>query len=468
MQQSRLRRMQLAGTYLDIDITNPVPPEVDALDQAEGDVAGLSTWSQRPEDYKHTIYECYCELDIAGFEHTEKGKITGLPLPYRVTIDKDSQTILEVKRNWKEDDDRYIKHMPIVKYPFVDGLGFYGIGLLHIMGNSTAAITSAWRLALDSASFSSWPGFLYSDTVSRQDKMTFRVGLGEGIKVNTAGQPIGNHIYDLPYKDVTPGLVQVTQHIEEEARRVGGMPELMVGEGRQDVPVGTTLAMIDQAVKVLDSVHKGMHTAQAEEFSLLRDLFIEDPDSLLCAAPKSPGFTFERDDLIKALEDCNLTPQADPNTPSHTIRIMKAVALVQLVQLNPSMWDLHAVVRRVATMVGLGNVDELFSPPQQQMDGKQAGEMQKAQLKMAELAQKSQDSKEKGQLEIISNNMKMFIEGAKIQGMDRQNASRERIAAAQLEQKKTELVAGAMVHPLAAPVAQEFASLYPPSSGRVI
>lgn len=470
MRQSVLRRMQLAGTYLDIDITSPAPPEVDALDTAEADVAGLSAWSQRPEDYKHTIYETYCELDIAGFEHTEGGHITGLPLPYRVTIDKDSQTILEVRRNWEEDDDRYIKHMPIVKYPFVDGLGFYGIGLLQIMGNSTAAITTAWRLALDSASFSSWPGFLYSDTVSRQDTMTFRVGLGAGVKVNTGGQPIGNHIYDLPYKDVTAGLVQVTQHIEEEARRVGGTPEIMVGEGRQDVPVGTTLAMIDQAVKVLDSVHKGMHTAQAEEFALLRDLFIEDPDSLMCAQPKGANFQFERDDLIKALEDCNMTPQADPNTPSHTIRIMKAVALVQLVQLNPAMWDLHAVVRRVATMVGLGNVDELFSPPQAQMDGKQAAEMQKAQLKMAELAQKSKDSAEKGQLELLSQRMKMFIEGAKIQGMDRQNASRERIEMAKISQKQLDVQQAAMVHPLAAPVAQSFLENNPPPGpgGRLI
>ena len=149
MRQSVMKRMMLAGTYLDVDITTPVGPEVDVLETAESDIAGLSVWSQRPEDYKHTVYECYCELDIAGFEHTEKSKITGLPLPYRVTIDKDSQTILEVRRNWAEDDDRYIKHMPIVKYPFVDGLGFYGIGLLHIMGNAVAAVTTAWRLALE-------------------------------------------------------------------------------------------------------------------------------------------------------------------------------------------------------------------------------------------------------------------------------------------------------------------------------
>ena len=461
MRQSVLRRMQLAGTYLDVDITTPTAPEVDALDEAEHDIAGLAAWSQRPEDYKHTIYETYCELDIAGFEHTEKGHITGLPLPYRVTIDKDSQTVLEVRRNWDEDDDRYIKHMPIVKYPFVDGLGFYGIGLLHIMGNATAAVTTAWRLALDSAGFSSWPGFLYSDTVARQDTMTFRVGLGSGVKINTGGQPIGNNVMPLPYKDATPGLVQMTQHIEEEARRVGGTPELMVGEGRQDVPVGTTLAMLDQAVKVLDSVHKGMHIAQAEEFSLMRDLFKQDPDALLCAIPTTPGWQFERDDLVQALEDCNLSPQADPNTPSHTIRVMKAVALVQLVQLNPAMWDLHAVVRRVATMVGLGNIDELFAPPQGQMDAKQSENMSKVMIKMQELAQKEQDSKRKGELELLTGQLKMITEGAKLQAMDRQNQSRERIEGAKLATKRMELAQGALVHPEATPVAQTFAQLWP-------
>jgi hypothetical protein len=461
MRQSVLRRMQLAGTYLDVDITTPIAPEMDALKEAEHDVAGLAAWSQRPEDYKHTIYECYCEQDIAGYEHTESGRITGLPLPYRVTIDKDSQTILEVRRNWNQGDDRHIKHMPIVKYPFVDGLGFYGIGLLHIMGNATAAVTTAWRLALDSAGFSSWPGFLYSDTIGRQDTMTFRVGLGAGVRINTGGQPIGNNVMALPYKDATPGLVQVTQHIEDEARRVGGTPELMVGEGRQDVPVGTTLAMLDQAVKVLDSVHKGMHIAQAEEFSLMRDLFIEDPDALLCAAPNAPGWEWERNDLIQALKDCNLTPQADPNTPSHTIRVMKAVALVQLVQLNPPMWDLHAVVRRVATMVGLGNVDELFAPQQSQQDPKNMAKIGELSLKAQELAQKSKDAQQKGQLEFLSNQLKLLTEGAKLQGMRETNLSRERIEGAKLAQKRMELAGGALVHPEATPVAQTFGQLWP-------
>jgi len=481
MQQSMLRRMQLAGTYLDQDIISPSPPDPDAVERAEKDVAGLSPYSMRPEDYKHTIYECYCELDVAGFEHKEKGKITGLPLPYRVTIDKDSQTILEVRRNWKQDDDRYLKHMPIVKYPFVEGLGFYGIGLLNIMGNATAAITTAWRLALDSAAFSSWPGFLYSETVGRQDTMNFRVGLGSGVKINTGGQPIGQNVMPLPYKDVTAGLVQVTQHIEEEARRVGGTPELMVGEGRQDVPVGTTLAMLDQAVKVLDSVHKGMHIAQAEEFSLLRDLFIDDPDSLLCAQP-SPARDWEREDLVRALQECNLTPQADPNTPSHTIRVMKAVALVQLVQLKADEWDIPAVIRRVATMVGMGNVSDLMSKKgdqQQGMDPKVMVDMAELQFKLRELAQKKDDSQMQALLDQQDTKMDILKEYMKLTNNREERASREKIEQQQMAQEQMNLAEGALIHPLATPVAEQFVRQWPqmiappqtqlsPSRGRII
>jgi hypothetical protein len=464
MRQSVMRRMQLAAQYLNVDLTPPVAPESDALDQAESDVAGLSVFTARPEDYKHTVYECYCELDIAGFEHKEDGHFTGLALPYRVSIDKDSQTVLEVRRNWDEDDDRYLKRMPIVKYPFVDGLGFYGIGLLNIMGNATAAVTTAWRLALDSAGFSSWPGFLYSDNVSRQDTMTFRVGLGAGVKINTGGQDIRASVMALPYKDVTAGLVQVTKMVSDEARRVGGTPELMVGEGRQDVPVGTTLAMLDQAVKILDSVHKGMHVAQAEEFSLLRDLFREDPKALLCEVSGSPVEQWEQEDLVRALELCTLAPQADPNTPSHTIRVMKAVALVQLVTMNPAMWDLHAVARRITTMVGLGSIEELFAPPQQgqqQADPKAMKVFADAQTKMMELAARTQDTRQKGQLQLLANQMKMALQATELVNNREERASRERIEGAKIANERMQMAESALVHPLATPVAQQFAQTWP-------
>jgi hypothetical protein len=365
--------------------------------------------------------------------------------------------------------------MPIVKYPFIDGLGFYGIGLLQIMGNATAAVTTAWRLALDSAGFSSWPGFLYSDTVARQDTMTFRVGLGAGVKINTGGQPIGNHVMNLPYKDVTAGLVQVTKHIEEEARRVGGTPELMVGEGRQDVPVGTTLAMLDQAVKVLDSVHKGMHIAQAEEFSLLRDLFVEEPQALLCAQ-ETPSDQWQAEDVLRALLRCTLAPRADPNTPSHTIRVMKAVALVQLVQMNPQMWDLHAVVRRIATMVGMGDIDELFAPPQdpsqQPQDPKAMQAMGQIQSKMAELAQKSQDAQQKAQMNMLSEKMKLLMQQMEMQDSREQRESAERVQMMKDATERMKLAQTGMVHPESAPVGQYLGQLWPspqlPSGNRIL
>src|SRR5262249_10420072 len=124
MRQSVMKLMQLSGTYIDADLMVPLGVQPDPVEQAEKDIAGLAVFTGHPQDNKHTVYECYCELDIAGFEHKQNGKITGLPLPYRVVIDKDSQTVLEVRRRWKENDDRYVGIMPIVKFPFVDGLGF--------------------------------------------------------------------------------------------------------------------------------------------------------------------------------------------------------------------------------------------------------------------------------------------------------------------------------------------------------
>jgi hypothetical protein len=332
------------------------------------------------------------------------------------------------------------------------------------MGNTTAAVTTAWRLALDSAAFSSWPGFLYSETVGRQDTMSFRVGLGAGVRINTGGQPIGQNVMPLPYKDVTSGLVMVTQHIEEEARRVGGTPELMVGEGRQDVPVGTTLAMLDQAVKVLDSVHKGMHIAQAEEFSLLRDMFIEDPDALICSR-QSPARDLERADLLRALEECNLAPQADPNTPSHTIRVMKAVALVQLVQLKPDEWDVPAVIRRVATMVGMGNVDDLMKKEEDKqqpgMDPKVMADMADIQFKMLELKQKTEDAHAQAGLDMIAEKMDVLKEYMKLANNREERASREKIEMQKIAQEQMDLAEGALIHPLATPVAEQFVRNWP-------
>lgn len=459
MKQSVFRHMEVAEVYRvypDFTDNEPGPPDPDAVEQATDELAGFTTsTSQRPQDYKHTLYECYCEISVPGFEDADD-----IPLPYRVTIDKTRECILEIRRNWREDDELRLPHIPIVKFPFVDGLSFYGLGLLNIMGNATAAVSASWRLALDSAGFASWPGFLYSDAVGRQDTMSMRVGLGAGVRINTSNQPIADHVMPLPYKDVTTGLVQVTQHIEEEARRVGGTPEMMVGEGRQDVPVGTTLAMIDQAVKVLDAVHKNLHVAQAEELELLKKLFIKHPESLVCPTSRP----WQMDDVVRALNNCNLVPQSDPNTSSHSVRIMKAVALVQLAQMFPQNFDPTATALRVATMVGLGSINELMAEP-----APQAGDpskMMEIQVKLQDIAARTQDSVEKAKLENLDMQMKLLIEKLKLQDHAAERASREKIEANKQMTQRMSLAQTALVHSEAIPQVQQYNVPFP--GGRII
>jgi hypothetical protein len=202
----------------------------------------------------------------------------------------------------------------------------------------------------------------------------------------------------LPYRDVTPGFVQIVQAVEATAQRVGGTAETVVGEGRQDAPVGTTIAMIEQATKVLNAVHKRMHQAQSKEFGLLKKLFREDP-SKLWISNVNPGFNKDVQQLSQALDNKNIVPKADPNCSSQTLRIQKAIAIKTLASSNPQLYDMAAVDRRVMEMVGIEDIDSLFTqvPPQQPgpdptkvMDSQ--ARMLTAQAKMADQQVQAQDS----------------------------------------------------------------------------
>jgi hypothetical protein len=175
MRPSVLKRMQLAGAYREVPISAPSGIVLNPVDRQIADTQGINLTSQQTEDRDHTIYECYCELDIRGYQDKKNGVATGLPLPYRVVIEKDSQQILEIRRNWREDDETKTAKMCFVKYPFVPGLGFYDIGLIHILGNTTNALTAAWREMLDAGMFANFPGFLYRKLMGRQNTNEFRV-----------------------------------------------------------------------------------------------------------------------------------------------------------------------------------------------------------------------------------------------------------------------------------------------------
>jgi len=366
MRPSTVKRLQILGVYRDIALSAPGFINLDSVQREKASQQGIDASSFNPEDRDREIYECYCELNIRGFEHTWKGKDTGLEIPYRVTIDVSSKEILSIVRNY----DELTEELPearqnFIKYTFVPGMGFYDIGLLHILGNTTNAITAAWRELLDAGMYNNFPGFLMADTGARQNTNIFRVPPGGGALVKTNGMPITQAIMPLPYKEPSGALMNLVSQIAETGMRVGGTSEVMVTEGKPDAPVGTTLAMIEQTQKVLNSVHKRLHNAQSQEFALVAREFKEHPESFW-QRNRRPAYQWDEDQFLKALEDCDLVPQADPNTSSQTQRLMKVLALKQLVATNPSLYDPIAVDTAALQALGWSNPQQFMIPQKAQ------------------------------------------------------------------------------------------------------
>lgn len=363
MRPSTVKRLQLLGVYRDVDLSQPKPITLDSAQRAERAAQGIQDVSMNPDDRDREIYECYCELNIRGFEHKRKGRETGLEIPYRVTIDVSTKEILSVVRNYDQDTrDLPEARANFVKYQFVPGFGFYDIGLLHILGNTTNAATAGWREMLDAGMFANFPGFLIADTGARQNTNIFRVQPGGGALVKTGGMPLNQAIMPLPYKEPGQAMMNLISNMVETGQRVGGTAEVAVGEGRADAPVGTTLALIDQATKVMNSVHKRMHAAQAEEFKLLVRCFKEHPESFWQRCNK-PSMQWDEQTFLKAINDCDLVPQADPNTASQTQRMMKIMGLKQLQQANPSMYDPIAIDSAALQAMGWSNPQQFMVPP---------------------------------------------------------------------------------------------------------
>ena len=383
MSKSTVKRMQILGVYLDTDLSTPDQPTTNSVKRAKDNLQGVNpTTTSNPEDRDREIYECYCELDLPGYEHKWKGKETGLAIPYRVTIDVSTKKILSIVRNYDEDDQQLPEaKQHFVQYLFVPGFGFYGIGLLHILGNATQAITAAWRELLDAGMYNNFPGFLIADMGLRQNTNLIRVPPGGAapIKMGSASR-IQDAVMPLPYKEPSQALMALTDNIAQTGMRIGGTSEQQVGEGRADAPVGTTLAMIEQATKVLNAVHKRMHAAQAEEFQLLVRLFKENPESFW-QKNRKPAFPWDEKTFQEACDNCNLVPQADPNTASHGQRLMKLMALKQLQAANPSMYDPIAIDQECIKGIGFSNPEQFMAPPSAQ--GKPPPELQQAMAKIA-------------------------------------------------------------------------------------
>jgi hypothetical protein len=455
MTPSQVKRMQIIGAWRDTGLNSVTTADANDVTEKMAAISGVEPKrTMLPEEQDLTIFECYCELDLPGFENKD-----GLQLPYRVVIHKESREVLEIRRWWREGDSLFLRKPVFVEYTFVPAFPGLNIGLLHILGNATRALTAAWRIALDNGILANFPGGVMARPSGKQQTSNIRVAPGQVAQIDTNGQPIGQIFANLPYRDVTPGFLGIVSEISQTAQRVGGTAETNTGEGRADQPVGTTIALIDQATKILSAVHKRIHEAQSKEFEMLRELFKEDPEALW-RQNNQPNLPKNEEAVLAALNNADLVPAADPNTSSTSMRIQKAIAIKTLAMQSPGLYDMAAVDRRIMEMAQIGDVEALWNknPPQNPMPIEDPAKMLQAQASMvgaqakladsqvkaktaeADAALRMQDAKYKG--------VEMSIRAQDSQG-DNANRAADRQANLQIEQmrlRRQQMIDAAKMH----------------------
>lgn len=412
MRQSVVKRLQVMHHWADVSLVIPTSVAT-AMERQVGDVQGVDPMPRLPADQLHTIYECYCELDIGALANDERGKDVGYPLPYRVTLDKDSRQILEIRRNWKKGDETYTARRRYVKFGHVPGLGFYDWGFVHLIGNPQRAATMIERVLIDTGMLNSFPGGIVAKTPgSRQRTTEIRPAPGEFAVMDTGGLPMSDFITVWPYKEPSAVLAAMGQDIASQMKQVSGTVDLPVGEGRiGNTPVGTIMAYIDAVSKVPSAVHKDDHIAQQEEFEMLKELFAEAPETLWRGAKKP----MRKWAVAQEIMDQDLVPAADPNVPSQTHRLMQTNLRMQAAGLPQfqGIANQRAIWEDFIRTTGGSNTGEYTLPPAppqapppdpkivvaqiksadaaKELQAKQGQEVQEHQAKMEELAVTSAD-----------------------------------------------------------------------------
>ncbi len=359
MTDNDVRKMQVSGAYMDVDLSGSGDPDEDEVAQKVNKLQGIS---RGYTDDIRTILEMHCDLDIEGFEDADPmGEPTGIKLPYIVTIDKDSNQILAIRRNYAEMDPLRKKRPYFVHYKFLPGLGFYGFGLIHMIGGLGRAATSILRQLIDAGTLANLPaGFKARGVRVRNDDEPLQPG--EWRDIDAPGGNIRDSLIPLPYKEPSGTLAQLLGGLIEDGRRFISIADQQVNNMSGETPVGTTVAMLERGMKVMSAIHKRLHYSQKTEFRLLARIFKENmppeyPYEVAggSAAIKQQDF----DDKIDVL------PVSDPNIFSMAQRVTLAQTQLQLAQSNPQMHNLHAAYRRMYQALEVQNIDEILPPPQE-------------------------------------------------------------------------------------------------------
>ena len=355
--ENELRKQQVSGFYRDIDLGKP-PIIEDKVEEKEKELAGTKKVGKQEDVY--TLLECHVNLDLEGFEDVgQDGEPTGIKLPYIVTIEEGSRTVLSIRRNYAPNDPNKKKIQYFVHFKFLPGLGFYGFGLIHMIGGLSRTATAALRQLLDAGTLSNLPaGFKQRGVRIRDEAQPLQPG--EWKDVDAPGGSLKDSFFNLPYKEPSPTLLQLMGIVVQAGQRFASIADMQVGEGNQQAAVGTTVALLERGSRVMSAIHKRLYVALKNEFKLLAKVFAtylppEYPYDVVGAARTVKVQDF--DDRVDIL------PVADPNIFSMQQRVTLAQTELQLAMSNPQMHDLYMSYRKMYEAMGVKDIDQILPPP---------------------------------------------------------------------------------------------------------
>ena len=359
--ENDLRKQQVAGFYRDIDLAKPDSTDSDIL-KKERELEGTS--KTQDEDV-YTLLECHVDLDLEGFEDSdpETGEPSGIKIPYIVTVEEGSREILSIKRNYEVGDLKKSKIQYFVHFKFLPGLGFYGFGLIHMIGGLSRTATSALRQLLDAGTLSNLPaGFKQRGIRIRDDAQSIQPG--EFRDVDAPGGNLRDSFMMLPFKEPSQTLLSLMGVVVQAGQRFASIADLQVGDGNQQAAVGTTVALLERGSRTMSAIHKRIYSALKNEFRIMARVF------KLYLPQEYPYDVVGGQRMIKQQDfddRVDILPVADPNIFSQTQRISLAQTELQLAQSNPQMHNLYNAYRNMYEALGVKDIDQVLMKPEQPM-----------------------------------------------------------------------------------------------------
>lgn len=351
--ENEIKKLQASGFYRDVDLGEPRSFHTD-IEKKKAEEAGYSL----SDDNRYTLYEIHADYIIPGLDDDEDD---GIAKPYVVTIERGTGEILSVRRNWDPEDTLMLKRQHFVHYVYVPGFGFYGLGLIHIIGGYARAGTSIIRQLVDAGTLANLPGGMKTRGLRVKGDDT-PIGPGEFRDVDVPSGSIRDNIMPLPYKEPSQVLAGLLDKITEEGRRLGAISDMNISDMSAQAPVGTTLALLERTLKPMAAVQARVHYAMRQEFKLLKILIAD-------YAPESYEFEPERGDTLARKADYNMVdviPVSDPNSSTMAQRVVQYQAVLQMAQQAPQIYDLPQLHRQMIEVLGVKNAEKLVPTSEDQ------------------------------------------------------------------------------------------------------